>query len=136
MFRLAAEPPDLTALLGELQTPAAGGIVTFEGRVRDHSHGRAVTRLDYEAYPEVAATEGEAILAEARARFGLTRAVCVHRVGRLAPGELAIWIGVAAPHRAAAFDGCRHIIEEVKARLPVWKHEHYADGGSHWVNAS
>lgn len=136
MFALSDRPIDPAALRASLDAADAGGVVIFEGQVRGHSGGRAVAGLDYEAYPELAQAEGDAILAAAIARHGLVRATCVHRVGPLCPGELAIWIGVSAPHRAAAFDGCREIIEQVKARLPVWKHERFADGGSHWVNAS
>lgn len=136
MFALSLEPisvPDLRALL---EAPEAGGVVTFEGRVRNHNEGRQVIGLDYEAYPELAQHEGEAIVREAGEQFGLTRVVCVHRVGRLGLGDLAIWIGVSAPHRDAAFAGCRHVIEEVKKRLPVWKQERYAEGDARWINAS
>ena len=136
MFSLSAQPLDVPALLRELDAPEAGGVVTFEGRVRNRNRDRAVVALAYEAYPELAGAEGAAILHEATARFGLVRAICVHRVGRLGLGDLAIWIGVAAPHREAAFEGCRFIIEQVKLRLPVWKQEFYADGTTHWMNAS
>jgi molybdopterin synthase catalytic subunit len=78
--------------------------------------------------------EGERIVAEAIARFGAARAACVHRVGELAVGELAVWVGVSAPHRDEAFRACRYIIDEVKHRLPIWKKEHYLDGDSGWVN--
>jgi molybdopterin synthase catalytic subunit len=73
-------------------------------------------------------------VAEAIARFGVARAACVHRVGELAVGELAVWVGVSAPHRDEAFRACRYIIDEVKHRLPIWKKEHYLDGDSGWVN--
>ena len=136
MFALSPTPIDVPALLRELETPEAGGVVTFEGRVRDRNRDRTVVALAYEAYPELAGSEGSAILREATERFGLVRATCVHRTGRLAVGDLAIWIGVAAPHRAAAFEGCRYVIEQVKLRLPVWKQECYADGTAHWMNAS
>ena len=136
MFALSANPLDVPALLRGLEDPAAGGVVTFGGRVRDRNRDRSVVALTYEAYPELAGSEGTAILREATEQFGLVRATCVHRIGRLAVGDLAIWIGVAAPHRAAAFEGCRYIIEQVKLRLPIWKQECYADGTAHWTNAS
>ncbi len=136
MFALSSTPIDVPALLRGLESADAGGLVTFEGRVRNRNRDRSVVSLLYEAYPELAGTEGTAILREATAQFGLVRATCVHRVGHLAVGDLAIWIGVAAPHRAAAFEGCRYVIEQVKLRLPVWKQECYADGTSHWTNAS
>ena len=78
--------------------------------------------------------EGERILAEARQRFGVARVACAHRVGPLAIGELAVWVGVSAAHRGEAFDACRYIIDEVKHRVPIWKKEYYQDGDSGWVN--
>jgi molybdopterin synthase catalytic subunit len=78
--------------------------------------------------------EGERILGEAVARFGAAHAACVHRLGDLAVGELAVWVGVSAPHRAEAFEACRYVIDEVKHRLPIWKKEFYLSGDSGWVN--
>lgn len=71
---------------------------------------------------------------EARAKFAVLSAGCVHRIGRLAVGELAVWIGVTAEHRDAAFDACRYIIDELKTRVPIWKKEHYASGAPEWIN--
>ena len=110
--------------------------MTFEGWVRDHNDARAVTRLDYQAYGPLAENEGAAILDEACSRFGLRAARCVHRVGALAIGEMAVWVGVSADHRDAAFAACRWIIDEVKRRVPIWKNEHYADGESGWLHPS
>lgn len=134
MFTLSPEPIDIEALKPALQQPAAGACVTFEGWVRNENEGRAVLRLDYEGYEAVAVKEGEKVLAEACAKFHLVAAVCVHRVGALAIGDLAVWVGVSAGHRGPAFDACRYIIDEIKHRLPIWKKEHYADGESGWVN--
>jgi molybdopterin synthase catalytic subunit len=117
-----------------LADPAAGGYAAFEGWVRNHNEGHAVTRLEYEAFEALANTEGERIVAEAIARFGVTRAACEHRVGALAIGDLAVWVGVSSRHRAEAFAACRYIIDEVKHRLPIWKKEHYVNGDSGWVN--
>lgn len=117
-----------------LADPAAGGYAAFEGWVRNHNEGHAVTRLEYEAFEALANTEGERIVAEAIARFGVTRAACVHRVGALAIGDLAVWVGVSSRHRAEAFAACRYIIDEVKHRVPIWKKEHYVNGDSGWVN--
>lgn len=111
--------------------------MTFEGWVRNQNDGRPVTALEYEAFGELAEREGAKVLAEAREKFPVVVAVCVHRTGRLEIGGLAVWVGVSAAHRAAAFDACRYIIDEVKARVPVWKKEHYADGGpAEWVNCA
>jgi len=91
--------------------------------------------LDYEAYAPLAEKEGARILAEAREKFSVFGAMCVHRVGALALGDLAVWVGVTAAHRGAAFDACRYIIDEAKARVPIWKKEHYADGATVWITA-
>ncbi len=117
-----------------LADAGCGGYASFEGWVRDHNEGRRVERLEYEAFEALAVKEGERIVNEARARFGVARAACVHRVGGLAVGELAVWVGVSAAHRGEAFAACRYIIDEVKHRVPIWKKEHYADGDSGWVN--
>jgi adenylyltransferase/sulfurtransferase len=117
-----------------LGDPAAGGYVSFEGWVRDHNDGRHVTRLEYEAFEALALKEGGSIVADAIERFDVLRAACVHRVGSLGIGELAVWVGVSAAHRAEAFAACRYIIDEVKHRVPIWKKEHYVDGDSGWVN--
>jgi molybdopterin synthase catalytic subunit len=136
MFRISAEPIDAAALARSLADPRAGACATFEGWVRERSDGRAVRGLDYEAYPALAEKEGARVVAEAEAKFPILRAVCVHRTGALKLGDLAVWVGVASEHRAAAFDACRYIIDQAKARVPIWKREHYADGSTAWVNAA
>ncbi len=102
--------------------------------MRNHNEGHAVTRLEYEAFEALANKEGERIVTEAIARFGVLQAACVHRVGSLAIGDLAVWVGVSSRHRAEAFAACRYIIDEVKHRVPIWKKEHYVNGDSGWVN--
>jgi molybdopterin synthase catalytic subunit len=133
-FALSEQPIDVAAQRGALDHAAAGAYASFEGWVRNHNDGRAVHRLDYQAYAALAENEGETILAEAITRFGVREARCIHRVGSLAIGELAVWVGVSADHRGAAFDACRWIIDEVKLRVPIWKNEHYADGESGWLH--
>ena len=135
MFELSDRPIDAGALRERLVDSEAGASATFEGLVRNHNEGRSVTVLEYEAYGPVALKEGEAILAEALATYQIISACCVHRTGRLAIGEIAVWVGVSAAHRGPAFDACRYIIDEVKARVPIWKKEHYSEGDSGWVNA-
>lgn len=135
-FRISSAPLALAELKRELLDARAGACVTFEGWVRDHNDGRPVRALDYEAFAELANREGARILAEARARFDVLGVACVHRVGTLQIGDLAVWIGVVAAHRGAAFDACRFVIDEAKARLPIWKKEHYADGSSEWINCA
>jgi molybdopterin synthase catalytic subunit len=133
-FALSSAPIDAVALGRALARSHAGACVTFEGWVRDHNAGRAVLRLDYQAYAPLAASEGERILAEASEKYAIAAAHCAHRTGALAIGDLAVWVGVSAAHRGAAFDACRFIIDEVKLRVPIWKNEHYADGASGWLH--
>ena len=133
-FRLSNAALDTRSLRTELADPACGGYAAFEGWVRDHNEGLRVMQLEYEAFAPLALREGERIMAEARERFGLHGALCVHRVGALELGEIAVWVGVASPHRDEAFRGCRFIIDEIKHRLPIWKKEHYENGDSGWVN--
>jgi molybdopterin synthase catalytic subunit len=135
-FGLSAAPLDPTALQRALGDARAGACVTFEGRVRNHNDGRPVLALDYEAFAALAEREGARIVAEARERFDVLALACVHRIGALQIGDLAIWVGVAAAHRDAAFGACRYVIDEAKARVPIWKKEHYADGTSEWVNGA
>ncbi len=132
-FRLSAEPVDTGLLHDTLKHPGSGGFCAFEGWVRDSNEGREVDGLEYEAYAELAQVEGERILEEAMARYGVTDARCMHRTGHLQVGDLAVWVGACAPHRDEAFRACRYIIDEIKHRLPIWKKEHYLTGASEWV---
>lgn len=134
MIRLTEQPIEPDALWRELIDPAAGAYVGFEGWIRNENEGHAVLWLEYEAYEPLAVSEGEAVLAEARAQFPVLHAHCVHRTGRLEIGECAVWVGVSSAHRDEAFNACRYVIDQVKQRLPIWKKEHYADGNSGWVN--
>jgi adenylyltransferase/sulfurtransferase len=133
-FSFTREKIDEGELRRQLFDPAAGGYTSFEGWVRNHNEGLAVRHLEYEAFEPLAIKEGERIVAEAIARFGIEHAACVHRIGDLAIGEMAVWVGVSARHRAEAFAACRYIIDEVKHRVPIWKKEHYENGDSGWVN--
>ena len=135
-FRLASTPIDSAALQRALADARAGACVTFEGWVRNRNEGQPVLALEYEAYAPLAEKEGARILAEAQDKFALLAAACVHRTGHLHLGELAVWVGVTAEHRGAAFDACRYIIDEAKARLPIWKKEHYASGATAWINCA
>jgi molybdopterin synthase catalytic subunit len=133
-FVLADTAIDVAALRRALDDAHCGAIATFEGVVRDHNDGRAVRRLEYQAYAELALSEGRAIVDAVAAGFAVRRVLCVHRTGALAIGDVAVWVGVAAAHRGAAFDACRRVIDEVKLRVPIWKNEHYADGDSGWIH--
>lgn len=130
---MADAPVDITALRRVLLVPEAGGFCAFEGWVRQTNDGRAVTGIDYSAFVPLARTEGQAIMQEAKQRFAICYATAMHRIGYLSVGETAVWIGVAAAHRDAAFSACRYIIDEIKQRVPIWKKEHYATGVTEWV---
>lgn len=133
-FAIVEQPLDPQALRAVLEAHGAGACVCFEGWVRDHHQGRAVLGLDYEAYVALAEREGAQVLDEARQRFDIVAAHCVHRVGTLALGEIAVWVGVSAAHRDAAFAACRYVIDEIKLRVPIWKRERYGDGEAGWIH--
>jgi adenylyltransferase/sulfurtransferase len=133
-FAFSDSDLDLAALRATVEDRTCGGYVSFEGWVRDHNDGQQVERLEYEAFELLAVKEGERIIEEAIHRFGVTKARCIHRVGLLELGQVAVWVGVSAPHRGEAFAACRYIIDEVKHRVPIWKKEYYVSGNSGWVN--
>ena len=133
-FEITDQGIDVDALQRDLENDRAGAFAAFQGWVRNHNEGRAVESLEYEAYGPIAVSEGERVLAEALERFNLLTVAAAHRVGHLQIGDCAVWVGVSAAHRGAAFDGCRYVIDELKSRLPIWKKEHYADGDSGWIN--
>ena len=133
-FRFSQTAIDTAAARASLLDSGAGGYVSFEGWVRDHNEGQAVWRLEYEAFETLAVKEGERIIAATVARFPVKHALCIHRVGELRIGEMAVWVGVSSVHRGEAFDACRAIIDAVKHRVPIWKKEYYIGGDSGWVN--
>jgi molybdopterin synthase catalytic subunit len=133
-FALADAPFDIAPLRARLLCAEAGAYASFEGWVRDHNEGRRASGLRYEAYAALAEAEGARIVDEALARFAIADAACVHRVGDLDVGDLAVWVGVSAAHRDAAFAACRWIIDETKARVPIWKHERYVEGDAAWLH--
>ncbi|MES2981774.1 MAG: molybdenum cofactor biosynthesis protein MoaE [Verrucomicrobiota bacterium] len=133
MFKITSNVIDFTTIRDLVLDPAAGGFCSFEGWVRNHHQGRAVLKLEYEAYQALAEKEGSRILNEAKQRFEILHAACVHRVGQLEIGEMAVYVCVSSAHRDAAFEACRWIIDEVKSRVPIWKKEFFADGEEGWV---
>jgi molybdopterin synthase catalytic subunit len=135
-FRISATPIDGVVLQRALGDVRAGACVAFEGWVRNRNEGQPVQSLEYEAYDLLAETEGQRILTEAHAKFAIVGAIGVHRTGHLQLGDLAVWVGVTAEHRGEAFEACRYIIDEAKARLPIWKKEHYASGATAWINCA
>lgn len=130
---LTDRPLNPAGLLESVGGPGAGAVVLFVGRVREMNRERAVARLRYEAYREMAEAELRRIAQEMAAGFGVGAIAAVHRVGTLEPGEESVAIAVAAPHREAAYAASRAVIEGIKERLPVWKREEYADGTADWL---
>jgi molybdopterin synthase catalytic subunit len=129
-------PIDCCAILAEVAAHRHGATVLFVGTVRDTNDGEPVVALDYSAYGAMADRELRDIVSEVAARWRDTDVVVEHRIGSLALGEASVAIAVAHPHRGAAYDASRYIIEALKKRLPVWKREHYADGRTEWVAAN
>jgi molybdopterin synthase catalytic subunit len=115
--------------------PEAGAVVTFSGDVRDHDHGRHVASLEYEGHPTAAAVLAECA-AEIAAKHPVVAVAAVHRVGPLAIGDSALVAAVASAHRAEAFAACAELVDVIKERLPVWKHQVFADGTDEWVNCA
>ena len=137
MFVLQEIPIDVSQAKNMCRNPANGAIVIFEGMVRaDEQKGSVVNELLYIADKPAVLAEGEKIIKEALSQFSITEAVCIQRVGQLKVTEIAVWIGVWAPHRDEAFKGCRYIIEEIKKRLLIWKKEFHTDGTSAWIHGS
>jgi molybdopterin synthase catalytic subunit len=131
---IQATPIDSARLRRELpELPGCGGYAAFEGLVRNVNDGRRVTRLDYEAYDELALKEMRRICEEALERFGLQFARAYHRRGSLAIGDVAVAIQVLTGHRGEAFAGCRYVIDQIKERVPIWKKEFYEDGTTEWT---
>lgn len=133
MSRLTDQPLDLDALLDATADPECGALVVFGGTVRLENNDREVSHIDYSAYPPLADKSLAEIEAETRARFGVPHCCLVHRTGSLAVGELSVLAVVRAAHRAEAFDAARYAMEELKRRVAVWKHEHYTDGESGYL---
>jgi molybdopterin synthase catalytic subunit len=121
------------ALLDAVASPAHGATALFLGTVREVNGGRAVTGIDYTAYVTMAEQELARIAAEAGERFGVTALVVEHRLGSLALGEVSVGIAAAHARRAPALDAMRWVLETLKARVPIWKREHYVDGTREWV---
>jgi molybdopterin synthase catalytic subunit len=143
-FELSATPLDVAGAQARVAHPSCGAVVVFTGTTRATNRERDVVRLDYEAFPEMAGAEMARIFADCRELFRssavpqipggspLLRMLCVHRIGTVGVGEPSVVIAVASPHRDEAFRAARFLIDELKARLPVWKKEVYADG-HHWI---
>jgi molybdopterin synthase catalytic subunit len=133
MVHVVDEPLDLAAHEAAVADRRAGAVVSFQGVVRDHDHGRGVTALEYEGHPTAEQVLRE--VAEEIAADPDVYAVAVsHRIGSLAIGDVALVAAVSTAHRAAAFAACGRLVDEAKKRLPIWKRQVFADGTDEWVN--
>lgn len=127
MFTLAKTEINADKLKQRLQQDQCGGFCSFEGWVRNHNDNKAVDYLAYSAYEELAITQGNAIVKHSLETYDIKAAACVHRIGTLQIGDMAVWVGVSAAHRNDAFLACRYIIDTLKADVPIWKKEFYSD---------
>ena len=125
---LVSEPIPSESLVRRIKHPEDGAVATFDGIVRNHSRGRRTLYLDYSAYEPMALRQMEQLAIDCLARFAIRDVRIVHRLGRLHIGESSVYIAVASAHRAAAFDGCRWLIDMLKKTVPIWKKEYFADG--------
>jgi MoaE-MoaD fusion protein len=125
---LVREGIDASALVRHVRCPGDGAIVTFDGCVRNQSHGRATLYLEYEAYESMALAKLREIATDMHGKFAIDRVAIAHRLGRLEIGETSVFIAVSAPHRPAAFEACRYAIDTLKRTIPIWKKEYFADG--------
>jgi molybdopterin synthase catalytic subunit len=135
LAELRDEPLSVDEVLRAVSHPAAGGIALFTGVVRDHDQGRGVERLSYSAHPSAGA-ELRRVAEKVAAGFDVRALAAVHRTGELAVGEIAVVVAVSCPHRGEAFDACRALIDELKATVPIWKHQEFGDGAGEWVNSA
>jgi len=134
MIRLTREPIDDRSLTDFVRRGSCGAVVTFLGTVRDVTGGEVTVALDYEAFGPMAERKMAEIEADTRARWPIGDIAIAHRLGRLAVGEISVAVAVSCPHRAQAFDACRHTIDRLKELVPIWKKENWADGRTEWVH--
>jgi molybdopterin synthase catalytic subunit len=133
LVEIRDDPLSLADHEAAVAEPRAGAVVSFQGVVRDHDHGRGVTLLEYEGHPSAADVLRE-VAAEIAADPEVYAVAVSHRVGRLEIGDVALVAAVSTAHRAAAFAACARLVDEAKARLPIWKRQVFTDGTDEWVN--
>jgi molybdopterin synthase catalytic subunit len=134
MIALTHDPIDIPALLAHVGSPLAGAVVLFLGTTRQVTGQRHTDALTYECYPEMAARQLAELEQTARMRWPLVECGIVHRLGYLVPGEASVAVAVSSPHRQAAFEAGKWLIDTLKEVVPIWKQEHWADGSTEWVH--
>jgi len=135
MIELCSEPLSVEEVRAAAADPGAGAVVVFVGAVRDHDHGQGVTGLSYSAHPSAAA-ELRRVAEKTAASHSILSLAVVHRTGDLKIGDLAVVAAVGAAHRDVAFTACHALIDDLKATVPIWKHQSFADGTSEWVEGA
>jgi molybdopterin synthase catalytic subunit len=135
MIDLRSEPLSVDEIQAAAADPAAGAVVVFIGAVRDHDHGRGVTALSYSAHPSAAA-ELQRVAEKIVASHSIVSLAVAHRTGDLQIGDFAVVAAVGAAHRDTAFVACHALIDDLKATVPIWKHQVFADGSSEWVEGA
>ena len=134
MIRLVRDPIDLAECVATVTSPVAGAVVLFVGTVRELTAGRRTTALDYDCYPEMAEKQMAVIEAEARTRWPIVECVIVHRLGHMEPAEASVAVALSTPHRRDAFEAAAWVMDTLKAVVPIWKKELWADGSTEWVH--
>jgi molybdopterin synthase catalytic subunit len=134
MIRLTHQLIDYHALTEAVRRDDCGAVVTFLGTVRELTDGRQTVALDYEAYPGMAEKKMAEIEQDTRNRWPVGEIMLIHRLGHLEIGEISVAVAVSCPHRAQAFEACRHAIDRLKELAPIWKKEHWADGATEWIH--
>ena len=134
MIRLTRNAIDYTALTEQVRKDDCGAVVVFLGTVRDLTGDKVTVALDYDAYPDMAEKKLAEIEADTRRRWPVGDLAMVHRLGRLELGEVSVAVAISCPHRAEAFEACRHAIDRLKELVPIWKKENWADGATEWVH--
>lgn len=134
VIQLTENAIDFGPLLAHVQSPAAGAVVLFLGTTREMTDGKRTVSLDYECYPEMAERKLVELEAEARRRWPVTECAIVHRLGNVPLGEASVAVAVSCPHRAEAFEAGRWLIDTLKAEVPIWKKENWADGETEWIH--
>jgi len=132
LVKLLSEKISIDEILDLMEDHSTGGVVLFLGRVRNHAEGQRVTKMDYEAYPEMTLKKMLEIEDEALRRWPVKKIAMVHRIGHLQLGEVSVAIAVACAHRKDAFEACRFAIDTLKETVPIWKKEYFS-GGEKWV---
>lgn len=134
LVAISDQPLSVADVLDSLDDSTAGGLVLFVGRVRDHDHGQGVTGLSYSAHP-TALDRLQTVCERVAEEYDVTGVAAVHRVGDLAIGDLAVVVATTAGHRGSSFEASRALIDTLKAEVPIWKHQLFADGTDEWVGS-